>query len=226
MIRPGGSYPVQVTPTRAAVLRLVALIVAVALAGALAWLVLGGDIDTVRETVEAAGPWAPLAYLALHVVLTLVPVPKNLFAGIAGALFGLGAGTVLSWVGSVLAAAVGFAVARRLGREAVASLTGPRIDRAEDILEAQGLAAVVLARLTPFLPFTVVNLGAGVSPVSWRDYLVGTALGVVPGTVAYVALGASAGKDATTFVLAGALAVLLFVATLLLGRRTRRRPTG
>ena len=53
-----------------------------------------------------------------------------------------------------------------------------------------------------------------------------SALGVVPGTVAYVALGASAGKDATTFVLAGALAVLLFVATLLLGHRTRRRSAG
>jgi uncharacterized membrane protein YdjX (TVP38/TMEM64 family) len=216
---------VLVDRSRDAVLRLVALVVAVALGGGLVWLLLGGDVDTVRETVEAAGPWAPLVYLALHIVLTLVPVPKNLLAGIAGALFGLGAGIVLSWVGSVLAAAVGFAVARRLGREAVASLTGPRIGRVEDILEEQGLAAVVIARLTPFLPFTVVNYGAGVSPVSWRDYLAGTAIGVVPGTVAYVALGASAG-DARTFVLAGMVAVLLFAGTLLLGRRTRRRSTG
>lgn len=215
-----------VNGNRAALVRLVALAVAVALGGVLAWLLLGGDIDTVRQTVEAAGPWAPLVYLLLHVVLTLVPVPKNLLAGVAGVLFGLEAGTTLSWLGSLLAAAVGFAVARRLGREAVASLTGPRIDRVEDILEEQGLAAVVIARLTPFVPFTVVNYGAGVSPVAWRDYLAGTALGVLPGTVAYVALGASAGKDATTFLVAGMVAVLLFAVTLLVGRRTRRRSTG
>ena len=120
VMRPGGSYPVQVNPTRAAVLRLVALLVAVALAGALAWLLLGGDIDAVRETVEAAGPWAPLVYVALHVLLTLVPVPKNLLRGHRGGAVRARRrnGPVVGGFGA--RGCVGFAVARRLGREAVA----------------------------------------------------------------------------------------------------------
>ena len=129
-------------------------------------------------------------------MLTLVPVSKNLLSGVAGALFGLAGGIAISWVASMLSALVGFAIARRLGREAVAELTGPRIDKAEEIMRQQGVAAVIVARLTPVLPFTIVNYGAGVSAVSLRDFLVGTAVGIVPGTVGYAALGASAGRSA------------------------------
>ena len=208
--------------SRAAQLRLLGLGAAVLIAGGLVWLLLGGDVDAVQRAVASTGAWGPLVYVVLHVVLTLVPVSKNLLAGVAGALFGLGGGIALSWLASMVAAVVGFALARRLGRETVASLTGPRIDKAEEILRHQGLVAVLVARLTP-IPFTVVNYGAGVSAVSWRDFLVGTAVGVVPGTVGYVALGASAGRDARTFVLALSVAVVILVGALLAGRRMRRR---
>ncbi len=79
--------------------------------------------------------------------------------------------------------------------DAVAELSGPRLARVEDVLRRQGVAAVVVARLTPVLPFTIVNYGAGVSAVPRRDFLVGTAVGIVPGTVGYAALGASAGQE-------------------------------
>jgi uncharacterized membrane protein YdjX (TVP38/TMEM64 family) len=211
-----------VITSRAARLRLLGLGIAVLIGGGLAWVLLGGDLDAVQAAVASTGAWGPLVYVVLHVVLTLVPVSKNLLAGVAGALFGLGLGIALSWVGSMVAAVVGFAIARRLGREAVASLTGPRIERVEDILRHQGLVAVLVARLTP-IPFTVVNYGAGVSAVSWRDYVVGTAVGVLPGSVGYVALGASAGRDARTFVIATSAATVILVSALLVGRRMRRR---
>ena len=68
---------------------------------------------------------------------------------------------------------------------------------------------------------------ARVSAVSLRDFVLGTAVGVLPGTVGYAALGASAGRDATTFVVAGAVAAALLVGSLLLGRRmARRNSTG
>lgn len=209
----------------AARLRLVGLVVGVLLAGGLALLLLGGDLATVRRAVAASGAWGPVVFVVLHVVLTLVPVPKNLLAGIAGALFGLGAGSALSWVGAVASAWVTFELAGRLGADAVDGITGARVERVRRVLRERGLLAVVIARLTPFVPFTVVNYGAGVSRVGRRDYLLGTALGVVPGTVAYVAVGASAGQDATTILLAGGAGVLLLVAAGVLARRLGpRRP--
>lgn len=215
------------TTTRAARLRLLGLGLALVIASGLVWLLIGGDIDTVQAAVASTGPWGPVVYVVLHVLLTLVPVSKNLLSGVAGALFGLGAGIALSWVASMVSAVVGFLIARRLGREAVAQMTGPRITRVEEILRQQGVIAVIVARLTPVLPFTFVNYGAGVSAVSLRDFVLGTAVGVLPGTVGYAALGASAGRDATTFVVAGAVAAALLVGSLLLGRRmARRNSTG
>lgn len=215
------------TSTRAARLRLLGLVLSVAIASALVWVVIGGDLDTVQSAVESTGAWGPVAYVALHVLLTLVPVSKNLLAGVAGALFGLAGGIALSWVGAMVSAVVTFAIARRIGRAAVASMTGPRIDRVEEIMRQQGLLAVIIARVTPVIPFTVVNYGAGVTAVSTRDFVLGTAIGILPGTVGYAALGASAGRDATTFVIAGIVAVALFGGSLLLGwRATRRQQRG
>lgn len=209
--------------SRAARLRLLGLVLSVAIGSALAWVVIGGDLDTVQAAVESTGAWGPVVYVALHVLLTLVPVSKNLLAGVAGALFGLAGGIALSWVASMVSAVVTFAIARRLGRAAVASMTGPRIDRVEEIMRQQGLLAVIIARVTPVIPFTVVNYGAGITAVTARDFVLGTAVGILPGTVGYAALGASAGRDATTFVLAGIVAVALFAGSLVLGWRATRR---
>lgn len=211
------------TTTRAAGLRLLGLAIGVLIAGALAWLLFGGDVDEVQSAVAATGVWGPVVYVALHVVLTLVPVSKNLLSGVAGALFGLAGGISIAWVAAVLSAVVGFVIARRLGREAVTELTGPRIEQAENIMRRQGVAAVVVARLTPVLPFTIVNYVAGVSAVSLRDFVLGTAIGIVPGTVGYAALGASSGRDAEIFFAAVAVWVVLLVASIAMVRRMARR---
>lgn len=209
--------------TRAARFRLLGLAAAVVIAGVLVWLLLGGELDAVQSAVAATGPWGPLVYLVLHVVLTLVPVSKNLLSGVAGALFGLAGGIAVSWVASMVSALVGFAIARALGREAVAELTGPRLDRAEDVLRHQGVAAVVVARLTPVLPFTIVNYGAGFSAVSRRDYLVGTAVGIVPGTVGYSALGASAAGGVWIAAASLVVGAVLLVGSVVVARRMARR---
>ena len=211
------------TSTRAARFRLLGLALAVLIAGGLVWLLLGGEVDAVQRAVAATGAWGPVVYVVLHVLLTLVPVSKNLLSGVAGALFGLAGGIAISWVASMLSAVVGFAIARRLGRETVAEMTGPRLARVEDVMRHQGVAAVVVARLTPVLPFTIVNYGSGVSAVSLRDYLVGTAVGIVPGTVGYAAVGASAGRSAAIFAGSVVLGSVLFVGALVVGRRMARR---
>jgi uncharacterized membrane protein YdjX (TVP38/TMEM64 family) len=212
-----------VTSTRAARFRLLGLALAVLIAGGLVWLLLGGELDAVQRAVAATGAWGPVVYVVMHVLLTLVPVSKNLLSGVAGALFGLAGGIAISWVASMLSAVVGFAIARRLGRETVAEMTGPRLARVEDVMRHQGVAAVVVARLTPVLPFTIVNYGAGVSAVSLRDFLVGTAVGIVPGTVGYAAIGASAGRSAAIFAASLVVGTLLFVGALVVGRRMARR---
>lgn len=208
-------------------LRLIGLVLAVVIGGGVVWLLFGSDLDAVREVIDGAGAWAPMVYVALHVLLTLVPVSKNILALAAGALFGLTAGIALSWVATMVSAAVTFAIARRLGRAAVAEMTGERLHRAEALFSDEGFNAVVMARLTPVLPFAILNYGAGVSSIAWRPYLLGTAVGALPGSVGYAALGASAGSNVTVYVGAGVVAGLMFLAAFLAVRgRARRRRTA
>jgi uncharacterized membrane protein YdjX (TVP38/TMEM64 family) len=83
-----------------------------------------------------------------------------------------------------------FALGRALGRDAVERVTGTRVARVDALLGRHGLLAVLGVRLVPVLPFTVINYAAGLTAVRLRDYVGGTALGIVPGTIAFVALGA------------------------------------
>lgn len=182
--------------------------------------------STIRPALAATGVLAPLAAALGYGLLTLFPVPRNVLSVVAGVLFGLGPGVVVVWVGSMLGAVVGYAVGRRLDADALARVTRGRAAMARAAIGRHGLAAVVWARVLPVVPFTAVNYTAGLVGVHRRDFAVGTALGVIPGTVAYVAVGAYGltvaavpTGPATAVVAVGALAAGVWLV-----RALRRRP--
>ncbi|MEJ2887487.1 TVP38/TMEM64 family protein [Actinomycetospora aeridis] len=166
-----------------------------------------------RDRVAALGAWAPVTFLLVHTVVTTTPVPRTAFSLSAGLLFGPWLGLALCLVASVVSAAAAFAVSRRLGGRAVQRLGPGRVRMLEERLSARGLLAVVSARFVPFIPFAPLNYTFGVTSVRWRHYLVGTAVGLVPGTAAVVLFG-----DAVTgslspgmlavFAVSGALGVI------------------
>jgi uncharacterized membrane protein YdjX (TVP38/TMEM64 family) len=110
---------------------------------------------------------------------------------LAGALFGVWWGTALAWAGALLGALGGFALGRRLGRPAVDRLLRGRLQQADRVLSDHGLVAVLAVRLLPLFPFTPLNYAAGLLGVRRRDYALGTAVDIVPGALAYAAVGAS-----------------------------------
>lgn len=182
--------------------------------------------DEVRRRVAAAGPAAPLAFVGLYALVTLAPVPKNVLSAAAGALFGLVAGVALVWVAAMAGALLAFGLARALGRHAVERVTHARVREVDALLARRGLVAVLGVRLVPVLPFTALNYTAGLTGVRTHDYVVGTALGIVPGTVAYVALGTYAtAPGSLPFALSVAALALLTVGGLVVARR-RSAPVG
>ncbi len=177
--------------------------------------------EELRSTVERAGPAGPLLFVLVYGLLTLAPFPKAFLSVAGGILYGLGAGVVLVLAGAVLGAVGAFLLARRLGREAVERFTGPRVAKVDALLLDRGLLAVIALRLLPVAPFTAVNYAAGLSAVRGRDYVLGTAVGVLPGTVSYVALGAY-GLDAVSspaYLVALAVGALGVVVVLVARRR-------
>ncbi len=194
-----------------------ALLVALLVAGTAVALAVGlPDAPALRAQVDRAGAWAPPAFVVGYAVVTLLPFPKAVATVAAGLAFGFALALPLVLAGALAGAVLAFWLGRRLGRDAVERLTGGRLARVDAALRDRGLLAVVAARLVPVLPFTALNWGAGLSAVRTRDYVLGTAVGIVPGTVSYVALGAY-GTGALTsapVLVACALAAVLLVAVL------------
>ncbi len=182
------------------------------------------SVTEMRRLVATSGPVGPLVFVLLYAAYTLAPLPKSILSVAGGAVFGFGDGVLLVYVAALLGAAAAFALGRLLGRDAVERLTGTRIARVEEIVRRRGLLALIAARLVPILPFTVLNYSAGLTSLRRRDYALGTAVGIVPGTVAYVALGSSAGNIGSwPFVTAFGTLAVLTVGGVLLARRRRQR---
>lgn len=178
--------------------------------------------EQLREAVEGAGAWGPVLYVLGYAALVLVPTPASVLTILAGALFGLFEGVLLAWLGALLGAVGGFAIGRRLGRPAVDRLLGGRLAQADRVLAHHGLPAVLAVRLVPVFPFTPLNYAAGLVGVRFRHYLLGSALGMLPGATAYAAVGAS-GANPLGIVVAVAGLVLLVVVGGWWGRRLLRR---
>ncbi len=199
-------------------LRLAALVIAFVVGAAALHLSGWSGPERLQTLIESSG-WAGVAVFVVgYAVLVLVPTPASLLTILGGALFGLWWGAVLAWAGALLGAYGGFVLGRRLGRPAVDRLLRGRLEQADQTLARHGLVAVLAVRLVPLFPFTPLNYACGLLGVRRSDYVLGTAVGIVPGALAYAAVGAS-GADPRGI----ALGVGGLVALTLLGGTVGRR---
>lgn len=158
----------------------------------LAWWV-ASSADTVDGFAAWFAPhrhaWYALPGVALtFVALGLVLVPVMLLVAATGVAFGPWLGPVYAMAGCLASASVGFAIGRWVGRDRVQQLAGERLSKAAGALARQGILAVFLWRKVP-VPFTLANVIAGATPLRYRDFIVGTMLGMMVGVVGLAAAG-------------------------------------
>lgn len=176
-----------------------------------------------RDSVADLGWLAPVAFVLLYVVLTVALFPGAVTTSAAGLLFGAVGGTVVSVIGGTIGGTLAFLIGRRLGRRQVEQLGARRVATLDDFLSRRGFASVLTVRLIPLFPFNLVNYAAGVTALSTRDYVLGTALGVIPGSFAYAALGGSL-EDPSSPAFLGAVALVLGLSAIgsIVARRMHR----
>ena len=139
------------------------------------------NADALGKLLEAAGAWAPLAYMLLYAAGVCLFLPGTLLTGLGAAIFGPYYGFVYVWIGAMAGASAAFFIGRTLGREFAASLIGNRLKKYDDAIRKNGFATVLYLRLVYF-PFTPMNFGMGLTKVTFRDYFFGTGLGIIVGT--------------------------------------------
>ncbi|MDO6461936.1 VTT domain-containing protein [Granulosicoccaceae sp. 1_MG-2023] len=127
--------------------------------------------------------WARAAAAITGVaLLSLLMVPLGVLALVAGAIFGSWQSFIYVMCGAMISAAPGFMIGERLGKSALERLdSSSALHGLSRRVAERGVMAVALLRMVPVAPYTVFNLIAGASHVSFRHYMLGTLLGLLPG---------------------------------------------
>ncbi len=187
-----------------------------------------GPVATAQRLVEAAAGnwWAMAAYTAVAVLRPLVLFPASLLTVAAGILFGPVGGTVVSVVSANGSALVAHQLGRMLRRPPTVTEDPSRLGVWTQRLRDNGFEAVLVMRLV-FLPYDLVSYACGMLHVGRRPFLAANALGTLPGTVAFVLVGASVtrldqGVEGIEPVTLAASAALVAV-SLVIARVVRRR---
>ena len=147
--------------------------------------------DNVITWAKAFGAtwWAPILVIVAYTPACFVMFPRPLITLGSVIAFGAWLGFLYSLIGIVAAAVVTYFVGRRMRRDTVARLAGPKIERMVDVLRKHGLLAMSLLRLVPIAPFFVVGLVAGAVRLKLWHLAAGTAIGMLPGTLAATIFG-------------------------------------
>jgi phospholipase D1/2 len=149
------------------------------------------DLDAVRSSLAAFAQnrWAPALVVLTFVAAGFVAFPVTMLIAATAAAFGPLPGLLYATAGVLASAIITYAVGSRLGKEALRSVLGPRLNRVRRKIARQGILAIATIRLVPLAPFTVVNLVAGASAIRPIDYIAGTILGMLPGIIVLSLLG-------------------------------------
>jgi len=127
---------------------------------------------------------APFLTLAAFVLGALMVVPVTAMIAVTVLAFGPILGFSYALVGMTVSALLTFWIGKLLGRHSIQRLAGSRLHQLSRRLAQKGVVAVVMIRLVPVAPFTIVNLIAGASHIRLRDFAFGTVLGELPGLLA------------------------------------------
>ncbi|MGA7131963.1 MAG: TVP38/TMEM64 family protein [Mycobacterium sp.] len=161
-----------------------------------------------RDWSTSMGPWFPLAFLAIHIVVTVLPFPRTAFTLAAGLLFGPVLGATLAVAASTASAVIALVLVRAAGWQLSRLVRHQTVETLDTRLRDRGWVSVMSLRLIPAVPFSVLNYAVGASAVRVLPYTLATVAGLLPGTAAVVILG-----DALT----GHVSPLLFLVSLSTG---------
>lgn len=140
-----------------------------------------------------------VAFIFGYAIWCSLGLPGSLLSLGAAAAFGFWRGLGLVYVGANLAAVCGFLLSRHFARDWFTQVVGKHMALAQinRAVAEKGWRIVMLTRLPPISPFGIVNYAYGLTPVALRDYMIGTSIGMIPGTAAYIYLGTILGDLAT-----------------------------
>lgn len=190
------------------------------------------DIKALQALVVQAGFLAPLIFMLLYIVSTVVILPVSLLTIASGALFGPYLGSIYSLLAATIGATCSLLIARYLAHDWVKKRAGKRLKQVIDGVNEEGWQFVAFVRLVPLFPFNLVNYIFGLTAIKTTSYFITSLICMFPGAFAYSYLGFLGGHAAsgetkgliTKIIIGLALfAVVMFIPKLLIKYRKKRQ---
>lgn len=174
-------------------------------------------IDDIKNYVIRFGNLGPIIYIIMFSLVPLTLFPDSILAIAGGLIFGLFKGYIYTTIGALIGGTISFYISRYWGREFVKKLTKEKLDKVEYMINSRGFIIIFLLRLIPLFPFDVISYGAGLTSVKYKDFLLATLLGTIPGILVFTNLGAqSVNIGSNNFYISIALLIILFLVSIFL----------
>ena len=171
-----------------------------ALLGAIVWIGLHREVlgaSALEQELGRFGAWAPIMFVLLYALATVLFVPGAVLTLAGGAVFGPIGGTLWNLTDATLGATIAFLIARYVASDLVAARSGEQLGRMMRGVEEEGWRFVAFVRLVPLFPFNLMNYAFGLTRICLREYVLASFVCMAPGALAYTYLG-YAGREAAS----------------------------
>lgn len=173
-------------------------------------------------------PWIWGAAILAYLVCGLLSFPLTLLVLQTGLVFGALRGIPITLVGALASATMTFSIGRLIGKDTIQKRGGKRMRYLVSRFKKSGIVAIISIRLMPIAPFSIVNAIAGATGVRFSRFMLGSAIGLLPGIISINVFGASvfeaiAGRDPKSLITAGIVGVALLSLGFWLRRRLGKR---
>jgi len=206
-------------------LRILALLAAILVSGALMVLVISLEARGLADSIDGLGAAALLLMTAAIAMLSIVLAPAAILAAAGGYIAGVTLGTAVALCGLGLGAVVCAAIARRVGTEDGPVALGGPVENLAARVRARPMHTIIVARLVPGVPFHMLSYATGLAGVRLPTVFAATVIGFAPRCFLFAALGGSLGsldKPQTQLALVASVVVLLGVLASARRRASRR----
>ncbi len=127
--------------------------------------------------------WAPVLYAAIFTILAVFGIPVTVLIGGVGILFGPFSGSLVAMTASVASAVLSYLIGHITGKNLIRKFSGEKINSISKQFTKRGIWTIIFVRIVPLAPYAVINMLAGASHIRFRDYVLGTIIGMIPGIV-------------------------------------------
>lgn len=135
----------------------------------------------IQEFVAGFGTFGPIIFILIYAIGICIFLPGTLLTSVGAIMFGTKLGFIYNLIGATIGASIAFFIGRYFGRDFAKTLIGGKLKKYDDSLEHKGFETIFYLRLL-FFPFTPLNFGAGLTKVKFKDYFLGTFIGIIPGS--------------------------------------------